>query len=163
LPVVADHPRRADVRARLVELEPQNVDAACEAVSERRLDWNVEIVHGDPALTDAYAGAVPADLVVLCGVFGSIDEANARNTIEHLPGLCAGGGSVVWTLEPTDLGRAAPIRASFERTAFRETAFEPARPGGGWVGVNRFEGAVAPLRLGVRLFTFASPPSKEKT
>src|SRR5262249_5666260 len=82
LPVLSGHPRRTDVRARLVELDPRNVAAATEYVSEHALDWNVEVVRGDAAFTDAYAGAVPADLVVACGVFGCVSPDDARMTIE---------------------------------------------------------------------------------
>lgn len=154
LPVIAGHPRRSDVRARLVELDPRNVAGACDAVSGLRLDWNVEIVCSDSSVTDAYVGAVPADLVVLCGVFGWIDDEDARNTIRLLPELCAAGATVVWTLQPAQLDRTAPIRGWFGETGFREHSFESAGIDAAWVGVSRFAGSPRPLTRGVRLFTF---------
>jgi hypothetical protein len=54
---LAGHPRREDVTARLVELDPRDA-AAAEAAGLPR----VEVVTGDAALTDHYAGVVPAYL-----------------------------------------------------------------------------------------------------
>ena len=73
--VLASRPRRADVRARLVELDPRNADAATAAARSAGLD-GVEAVVGDAGLADAYAGLVPADLVVACGVFGNLTDAD---------------------------------------------------------------------------------------
>jgi hypothetical protein len=156
LPVIALHPRRAEVHARLVELDPRNVAAACESVSDLRLDWNVDIVCGDASLTDAWVGAVPADLVVLCGVLGCIDDGDARNTIEALPGLCGEGATVVWTLQPMQLDRMREIRGWFEEVGFKEQCFESPGLDASWVGVHRFAAQPRPLTRGVRLFTFPS-------
>jgi hypothetical protein len=157
LPVIAEHPRRADVRARLVEGDPHNVADACDAVTALRLDWNVEVVCADASVTDAYAGAEPADLVVLCGIFGRIGDADARNTVEILPGLCAAGATVVWTLQPVETGRAAPIRRWFDESGFREQSFESPFAEASSVGVHRFEGPARTLKRGLRLFSFPSP------
>ncbi len=140
LPVIAGHPRRSDVRARLVELDPRNVAGACDAVSGLRLDWNVEIVCSDSSVTDAYVGAVPADLVVLCGVFGWIDDTDVQNTVEVLPELCAAGATVVWTLQPAQLDRTAPIRGWFEESGFREQSFESPALDASWVGRQPLRG-----------------------
>jgi hypothetical protein len=156
LPVIAGHPRRSDVRARLVELDPRNVADACDAVSELRLDWNVDIVCGDAAVTDAWFGAVPADLVVLCGVLGCIDDGDAQQTIRALPELCGAGATVVWTLQPMQLARMREIRGWFEEAGFTERAFESPGLDASWVGVHRFDGVPKPLTRGIRLFTFGS-------
>jgi hypothetical protein len=162
LPVIASHPRRTDVRARLVELDPRNVAAACDAVTNLRLDWNVEIVRGDASVTDAYVGAVPANLVVLCGIFGCIDEADAETTITVLPELVAPGAMVVWTLQPTLVDLAASIRTWFRDAGFREHSFESAGLDASWVGVSRFAGTSRPLTRGVRLFTFRSSDERSR-
>jgi hypothetical protein len=154
LPVLAAHPRRTDVRARLVELDPRNVAAACEAVSELRLDWNVEIVCGDASVTDAYVGAVPADLVLLCGVFGCISRDDVRSTIGYLPELCAAGATVIWSCQRGKPDRRQPIRTSFDQAGFREETLESPDAEASWVGVHRFEGDPRPLTRGGHLFTF---------
>ena len=55
------------------------------------------MVSGDAALTDHYAGMVPAYLVLACGVFGNITDDDVRRTIGYCTQLCAHGGTVVWT------------------------------------------------------------------
>ena len=52
---LAGHPRRYDVRARLVELDPRNTETARQAAQAAGLP-RVEVVTGDAALTDTYAG-----------------------------------------------------------------------------------------------------------
>jgi hypothetical protein len=157
LPVVAAHPRRNDVRARLVELDPRHVAAACDAVSELRLDWNVDIVCGDASVADVWVGAVPADLVVLCGALDCLDNGDARNIIGALPQLCDAGAAVVWTLQPGQLDRMSEIRGLFEELRFEEQAFESPGADASWVGLHRFVGDPHPLIRGTRLFGPFSP------
>lgn len=149
--VLADHPRRGEVTARLVELDEHNVLLARRAVSTAGLD-GVEVLAGDASITDAYAGAVPADLILLCGVFGNISEAAIANTIRHLPRLCAPAATVVWTRHrhPPDL--TPYIRETFDRAGFGELAFEDSPPFG--VGANRLLASPQPFQEGVRLFEF---------
>src|SRR2546427_6179470 len=54
LGVLEDHPRRADVRARLVELDPELAASARD-----RAPAQVEVITGDASLTDQYDGMVP--------------------------------------------------------------------------------------------------------
>src|SRR2546423_4781084 len=67
LGVLAGHPRRDDVTARLVELDPRNVEVARRTATEAGLS-GVEVVVGDAALSDHYAGLAPADLVLACRI-----------------------------------------------------------------------------------------------
>jgi hypothetical protein len=83
----------------------------------------VKPVVGDASVTDAYRGAVPADLILLCGVFGNISEVDIANTINHLPQLSAAHATVIWTRHrhPPDI---TPfIREKFDRAGFDELAF----------------------------------------
>ncbi len=149
--VLAEHPRRADVSARLVELDERNVQLTRAAASAAGLDA-VEAIAADASVTDAYLGAVPADVVVVCGVFGNIAAADVAGTIEQLGQLCAPHATVVWTRHrrPPDL--VPHIRETFERAGFEEVAFEDAPPFG--VGVNRLQVAPRPFQPGVKLFEF---------
>ena len=90
LGVLAGHPRRGDVVARLVEADPRNATRARETASAAGLD-RVDVVTGDASVTTAYAGMVPADLVLVCGVFGNISDADVRNTVAQLPGAVPTG------------------------------------------------------------------------
>jgi hypothetical protein len=128
--VLAGHQRGADVRARLVELDLRNVEYARRAAAAAGLD-GVEVLAADAGLTDAYAGAVPAQIVVACGIFGNITDADIARTVFGLPGLCAPGAGVIWTRHtlPPDLTPA--IRRS--RTRPRPPPSR-ASAGTGWPG-----------------------------
>ena len=150
LGVLAVHPRRADVRARLVEMDPRNVALARAAAPE-----GVEVVEGDATTTSAYEGAVPADLVLVCGVFGHATDGDIDRIVDHLPMLCAAGATVVWTRG----GRRQPdlrpaIRRWFAGAGFEEMARLSGGDGGWGVGAHRLVGETRPFRAGVRLFTF---------
>ena len=108
------HPRRGDVRARLVELDERNVALARQAAQAAGLH-GVEVLQADAGITDAYAGAVPAQIVVACGVFGNITGSDIQATVAALPSLCAPGALVLWTRHrlPPDLTPA--IRSWFGR------------------------------------------------
>lgn len=149
--VLAEHQRRADVSARLVELDPRNVALAQSAARATGLD-RVQAVAADASLTDAYIGAVPADLVLVCGVFGNIAEADIANTIEQLGQLCAPQATVIWTRHRRAPDLVPRIRETFQQAGFAEVAFEDAPPFG--IGANRLRRAPGPLQRGVKLFDF---------
>ncbi len=151
--VLRDHPRRHDVLARLVELDERNVAAARETLAGLDLTA-VDVVRADAGVTDAYAGSVPAEVVLACGVFGNITDDDIARTVHALPGLCAPGATVIWTRHrfPPDL--TPTIRSWFEAVGFTEVAFDA--PGGTFfsVGVHRFAGDPRPLEPGRRMFAF---------
>jgi hypothetical protein len=151
LPVVASHSRRRDVHARLVELDRRNVAAAGEAARAEGLA--VEVVEGDAASLGVYEGAVPADIVLACGVFGNIGDADVERTVAHLPMLCAPGASVVWTRGPSGLDLRPAIRSWFAEYGFVEDFFR-AEPDSWGVGMHRLVAAPRQLDPAVRLFTF---------
>ncbi|MFE9690470.1 methyltransferase [Micromonospora sp. NPDC005806] len=152
IPVLATHPRRDDVTARLVELDPRNAEVARRAAAEAGLP-RVEVVVGDAALTDRYADLVPADLVLVCGVFGNIADADIRATVRHCAALCATGGTVFWTRH-----RREPDLVPTICEWFAEEGFEPVAVGspadGVGVGVHRFTGTPRPLETGATMFAF---------
>jgi hypothetical protein len=147
------HPRRHDVRARLVELDERNVALARQAAQAAGLD-GVEVLQADAGVSDACAGAVPAEVVVACGIFGNISDSDIRATVAALPSLCAPGALVVWTRHrrPPDLTPA--IRSWFAEAGFREEAFDISQDGFMSVGAHRLTGEPAALVLGQRVFTF---------
>jgi hypothetical protein len=148
---LAEHPRREHVSARLVELDAQNVALAQGAARAVGLE-RVEAIAADASLTDVYAGAVPADLLVVCGVFGNISAADIDRLIEQLPQLCAPRASVVWTRHRRRPDLIPQMRASFLRTGFEELAFAEAPPFG--VGINRLVVDPQPFQPGGKLFDF---------
>jgi hypothetical protein len=153
LGVLADHPRGADVRARLVELDPRNAAHAEETARAAGLH-QVEVLTGDAALTDHYRGQVPADLVLVCGVFGNIIDADIERTVDTCSQLCRTGGTVIWTRHRGAPDRVPLICEWFETRGFaRHWLSEP--DAGFGVGVHRFTGRPQPLVAGTRMFTFA--------
>jgi hypothetical protein len=153
--VLSGHPRRDDVRARLVELDERNVALARQAAQAAGLH-GVEVLQADAGVTDACVGAVPAQVVVACGIFGNITGSDIRATVAALPSLCAPGALVLWTRHrlPPDLTPA--IRSWFGEAGFREEAFDTSGDGFMSVGAHRLTGEPAPLVPGLRLFTFAA-------
>jgi hypothetical protein len=155
IPALAGHPRGRDVTARLVEFDPGLAATARQAAVDAGLP-GVEVVTGDASLTDAYAGAVPADLILVCGVFGNITDDDIRRTVGCCAQLCATGGTAVWTRarRPPDL---VPQICDW----FGEDGFELSwlsDPGAGFgVGIHRFAGRPRPLAAGVRMFGFVDP------
>jgi hypothetical protein len=153
--VLAGHPRRDDVRARLVELNEQNVAVARQAARAAGLD-GVEVLQADAGVTDACAGAVPAQVVVMCGIFGNITDSDIRATVAALPSLCSPGGLVLWTRHRVAPDVTPAIRSWFREADFREEAFDLSSDGFMSVGVHRLTGEPAALMPGQRLFTFAA-------
>ena len=147
------HPRRDHVRARLVELDERNVALARQAARAAGLR-GVEVLQADAGTTDACAGAVPAQIVVACGIFGNIAGRDIQATVAALPSRCAPGALVLWTRHrlPPDLTPA--IRTWFGEAGFGEEAFDTSDDGFMAVGAHRLTGEPAALALGQRLFTF---------
>lgn len=153
LGVLAGHPRRGDVRARLVELDHRNASIASATAEAAGLD-GVEVVVGDASETTAYDGAVPADLVLVCGVFGHSTDDDIRRIVFYLPMLCAPGATVIWTRGGFDRDLRPAIRSWFTDAGFHEVAFVTGDSGSWGVGANRLVALPSPYRPGVRLFTF---------
>jgi hypothetical protein len=122
--VVEGHPRAADVQALLVELDPALVAFARHRVDAAGLGDRVQIVEGDAAQCRWYARHVPADLVLVCGVFGNISDTDIVRTIAELPGFCRPGAEVIWTRHRRPPDATPAIRASFAAAGFEEIAFE---------------------------------------
>jgi hypothetical protein len=83
---LAGHPRADEVTALLVELDPANVAMARAAFANRPA---IEVREGDASLTDQYSVRVPADIVLVCGVFGNITLPDIERTVKILPAFCA--------------------------------------------------------------------------
>jgi hypothetical protein len=131
---VQRHDRRDDVRALLVELDERNVRAARERV--------------------AYATVAPADIALVCGVFGSLTDEDVDRTIGLLPTLLGRGAQVVWTAHRAAPGLWDTALGSFDRHGFVELhTNDRSEPYG--VGRHRLEVEPRPFEPGSRMFRFA--------
>jgi hypothetical protein len=148
LGVLAGHSRASDVSARLVELDPRNTAAAAQ-----RAPGNVEVVTGDAARLSAYEGAVPANLVLVCGVLGRIPDDELPKLVGLLPQVTATGGTVIWTRHRRPPDRTPRIRALLRDAGFEELSFDAPAGEVYAVGSHRHAGAPAPLDPQARLFS----------
>ncbi|HLU58865.1 MAG TPA: hypothetical protein VKZ81_25675 [Pseudonocardia sp.] len=128
LPGLARHPRGADVRGRLVEFDPGLAGAARAAAPVA-----VEVVVADAGHTAACAGAVPADLLLLCGIFGNVADEDVARTVAAVPSLLATGGTAIWTRHRRAPDATPGIRAWFAAAGVAETGVRR-RAGRGLVG-----------------------------
>jgi hypothetical protein len=145
---LAEHPRRGDVHGVLVEIDPVLAERGATSA------WSgLTYLVGDAALTDNYVDAAPADLVLVCGVFGNIVDDDIAATVAAMPSVLAAGGTVIWTRH-RDEPDLVPIIDGWLADAGLERVFlsEPSHRYG--VGVHRLATAPRPLCPGERLFTF---------
>jgi hypothetical protein len=154
--VLPGHPRRDDVRAVLVEYDAANAGQARRAAALAGLT-QVEVRQADASVTAGYADALPADVLLLCGIFGNVSERDIERTVRAAPAMCAPGATVIWTRHRWDPDLTPRIRGWFAASGFEEVAFEAldttALIG---VGVHRLgRPAAAPLPAGP-LFTFGT-------
>ncbi|MFI6762579.1 class I SAM-dependent methyltransferase family protein [Micromonospora sp. NPDC050417] len=142
--VLRDHPRRMDVQARLIEWDPENAARARADTRTAGLDEQIEVVEADAGLASPYADAVPAEVVLMCGVFGNISDADVRATVTALPQLCAPDAFVIWTRHRQDPDLTPALRQWFAEAGFRERDFV----------------APADLHFSVGLHQLTSPPAR---
>ena len=147
------HPRSRDVRARLVEFDGELTKAGRDRFSQIDAP-GVDFLVGDASNTDAYAGMVPSKIVLACGVFGNITDEDVKNTIDHLPELCAQGSTVIWTRGRFEPDLTPRIRDWFRAAGFEEVSFVAIPDSTASVGVHRLVGHPRPFRPHQRLFTF---------
>lgn len=147
----------ADVSGVLVELDPELADRARAGAPP-----GIEVRVADAGTTASYADACPADVLLACGVFGNVTDADIARTIATLPTILVSGGHVIWTRgnrvpqDPTayDGDPSELVRSLFAEAGFDEVAFVRPDDAGFRVGVHRWPGPDGTPEPGVRLFTF---------
>jgi DinB family protein len=149
LGVLEDHPRRTDACGRLVELDPE-----LAATARSGAPAGLEVRCADAGTTSAYAGAVPADLALVCGVFGNITDADMMRTIDLLPTLCAPQATVIWTRHRRPPDATPSVRRRFADNGFDEVAFLAPEGTMFGIGVHRLVSPPQPFRGDVRIFDF---------
>lgn len=154
LPVLINHPRGRSVSARLVEADPLNASFLHGALGSTDLPA-VELVLGDGGDTGNYRGAVPADVVLLGGVFANIDSAAAHRTVTALPGFCRPGGLVVWSSYGPRLAAADSVLSQLENGPFQRHTLVRRTGCEFLVAAHRYTGAYSELSPGSRLFSFS--------
>lgn len=143
-------------KALLVECDPALATTSRSLAADAGLSGTVTTRCADAADTSNYRGYVPADLLLACGLFGNITDADVFTTITHLPELIAHNAVVIWTRtrRPPDLTPA--IREHFGAVGFTELTFVAPPDVLFSVGAVRFGGVPQPFVPARHLFTFVN-------
>ena len=155
--VLPRHPRRDDVRAVLVEADGRNAGLARRAAAGQGLS-QVEVRQADAGVVASFSDVLPADVLLLCGIFGNVSDRDIRRTVQAAPAVCRAGATVIWTRHrrPPDL--TPQVRAWLAESGCEEIAFEALETSAlTSVGVNRFCRVPAGGLPGHRIFTFLAP------
>jgi len=154
LGVLPAHPRRADVTGVLVEADPHNAAVARQGAAAAGLHA-LDVRETDASIPSAYADALPADVLLLCGIFGNVSHDDIRRTARAAAVMGRPGCTVIWTRHRREPDLTPRIRGWFADAGFDELAFEsPPTVTMTGVGVCRLrEPATWPMPAGP-LFTF---------
>lgn len=155
LGVLATRPDADRVRCTLLEYDERNASVARSAVARAGLK-HVKVVHADAGDLRSYVGSVPADLVLMTGVFGNISDDDVHRTIEALPQLCAPEATVIWTRSRRAPDLTPAVRRWLEVAGLVEQAFHAPDDVLFAVGMHRLVGAPQPLTPHGELFTFVA-------
>jgi len=152
--VLRRRPDAARVTAVLIELHPVLAHRARGAAAAADLS-RLAVLTGDAGSSDAYAGVVPADIVVLVGIFGNISDDDLWRLIDASPQLCAPGATLLWSRGRDEEDLNPEVRTRFTAAGFTELAYETFdadfRVG---LGAARYDGPAVDLVPGRALFTF---------
>lgn len=164
LGTLASHPRKSDVHGRLVELNPELAQQGQDKIESAGLSQQLEFVNGDATNSSSYIGAVPADIIIVCGIFGNLDsESELKRLIGNLPKLAKKGSFAIWTRGHTDgIAHSETVRKVFREAEFEEVNFRLTLTGDMGVGIHRYLGEGLPLPQNQQLFVFSGAPDKYK-
>ncbi len=152
--VLPDHPRRADVHGVLVESDAHNASLARQAAAGRGLS-QIEVRQADASLVAGFADALPADVLLLCGIFGNVSDRDIKRTVHAVPALCRDGATVIWTRHRRAPDLTPQVRAWFAEIGCAEIAFDALGTSAlTSVGVNRVSRPAAGRLPAHPLFTF---------
>ncbi|MFZ1116738.1 MAG: class I SAM-dependent methyltransferase [Propionibacteriaceae bacterium] len=156
LQVLAERDDSSRIQTTLLELHPVLAQRARDVAAASGLA-NVTVRTVDAGNSTAYVGAVPADLVIMIGIFGNISDDDVRRTIMTAPQLCRTGATLLWSraTSPEDgnsLVRSVLPAAGFVELDYRE--FDSGEEERAALGSARYGGPPQPLITGQQLFTF---------
>ena len=94
---VRSHRRRKDVAAWLVELNSQSVELGKGYSVNAGLERSLKFINDDATTYATYKGIGPADIVLICGVWGHVPVNEKSMLVRAVSTLCKPGGAVIWT------------------------------------------------------------------
>ncbi|MEH2459149.1 class I SAM-dependent methyltransferase family protein [Nostoc sp.] len=164
LGILKNHPRAKDVSARLVEINSNLVERGRATIESLGLASQIEFINGDATLAANYVEAVPADIVIVCGVFGNLaDEAELNRLLDNLSFLSKQGAFIIWTRGHSNgITYSETVRKILRTSGFEEVNFKltPTRDMG--VGLHRYLGENLAVPKEQELFVFSGIASKAR-
>lgn len=153
LEVLAGRSDADRVTATLIEIHPSIGERARTHAAATAAQ--VEVRTADAGYSDAYLQAVPAELVLMVGIFGNISDADVHTTVAAAPQLCRPAATLLWSRGRHDGDRNDAVRGWFTAAGFTELDYTTldtvGRPA---IGVMRYDGPPEHLAAGRHLFTF---------
>ena len=154
VPVLASRRSGRVPAALLVEREPGLAQRARDAAAAARLK-EVEVRCADAGDLRSFADFLPVEVLMLCGIFGHLDDVDLKGVVCSVPQLVRGGGTVIWTRGRSDPDMRPVVRGWFAEAGLPELSFD-GDPEDFGVGVNAVPVSTQwqPLPSVGRLFTF---------
>jgi hypothetical protein len=149
---LADHPRRNDVTGCLIELDPQLADTATSNL--RSIESQIAVRCGDASDPHMFGDLVPADVLLLVGIFGNIADSDVQRLISTVPAICRQGATVIWTRHRREPDLTPSIALWFADAGCESSTFSSPGLGSFAVGSERYRNTTSPAQLPERLFTF---------
>jgi hypothetical protein len=156
LEVLASRDDSSRVCTTLIELHPFLAQRARTFAAQAGLRC-VTVRREDAGNTAAYAGSVPADLVIMMGIFGNISDDDVHRTIETAPQLCRRGATLLWSRSVNGKDHNFSVRiwltvAGFSELDYQE--FDQDEHERAALGSARYDGPPQPFVPGRQLFAF---------
>lgn len=153
--VLASHPRRHDAAAWLVELSHRSVAAGNRHKTTVGLDDTVALLHADATAYATYRDIAPADVVLVCGVWGHVPAPERTRLVFGLAALCRPGAAVIWTRGVgRGINRYHEIALHFAPASWQSVRVSSTADGRWAVATNRYCGPPRPLPGAGHLFHF---------
>lgn len=152
--VLSNYEHKDSLRGVLVELDSQLVNEMQVRAQTANIPPSLNIIQDDASQTHTYKDSIPADLILLCGVFGNISNDDIAKTIQNLPKFCKRGTRVIWTLNRRAPDRTDEIRDLFHANGFDEANFVSTNDATYGVGVHTFTAPTPAMGDNVTMFSF---------
>ncbi len=128
VPVLAARRSGNETGALLVERQTLLAQRAKDAAAAAGLEA-VKVRCADAGDLRTFADFLPVEVLMLCGIFGHLDDIDLKHALASVPQLVRGGGAVIWTRGRSDpdmrpVVRGVVLRGGPARALLRR------RPGG---------------------------------
>ncbi len=153
--VLESHRRRSDVSACLLEQNPQSVAAGVCRSTTAGLENTVAFLNVDATAYATYKNLAPADIVLLCGVWGHVPADERGQLVQAVASLCNPGGTVIWTRGVAKgMIRLRQIQIHFAAPAWDQVRLSLTRDNNWAVVTHRYCGPTGKLPASGRIFNF---------